>query len=125
MTDDGSFLVIAGDVFERFTNGAVAAVPHRVLATPWARNALIRFNAVSPDTVVAPIAAFVDAAAGRPAAYGPVTMRRHMEVTMENLKQGKGSWLPGDPGRSLTATYDYSYSGTLAGGKGVDCETTT
>ena len=111
-TDDhGAMLVIAGDIFERFTNGVVRALPHRVLCTPHARNSIIRFNAVHPDTVVEPLDAFIEP--GRPRAYGRTTMRNHMETTMSNLAAGKGAWSKGesmdrnDPGRSLTATYNY------------------
>eukprot|EP01062_Namystynia_karyoxenos_P017174 TRINITY_DN16302_c0_g1_i1.p1 TRINITY_DN16302_c0_g1~~TRINITY_DN16302_c0_g1_i1.p1 ORF type:complete len:387 (+),score=93.59 TRINITY_DN16302_c0_g1_i1:81-1163(+) len=100
------FVVIVGDVLERFTNGELRATPHRVLRTPWARSSIIRFNAVTPDTLIAPLPAFVTAE--RPAAYTPVTMQRHMDTTMRNLREGKGAWAPGTPGRSLTATYQYA-----------------
>eukprot|EP01065_Artemidia_motanka_P016012 TRINITY_DN19731_c0_g1_i1.p1 TRINITY_DN19731_c0_g1~~TRINITY_DN19731_c0_g1_i1.p1 ORF type:complete len:360 (+),score=97.30 TRINITY_DN19731_c0_g1_i1:62-1141(+) len=99
------FVVIVGDVLERFTNGVLKATPHRVVKTPWSRRSIIRFNAVTPDTVIEPLPQFVTAA--RPPAYTPVTMRKHMETTMQNLREGKGSWQPGNPGYSLTATYAY------------------
>jgi isopenicillin N synthase-like dioxygenase len=99
------FVVIIGDVLERFTNGVLKATPHRVLQTTHSRNSIIRFNAVHPDTMIEPHPSFVSAE--RPSRYSPVTMKRHMETTMENLRQGKGSW---DTERmcSLSATYDYS-----------------
>eukprot|EP00613_Pedinella_sp_CCMP2098_P069871 CAMPEP_0171926986 /NCGR_PEP_ID=MMETSP0993-20121228/25370_1 /TAXON_ID=483369 /ORGANISM="non described non described, Strain CCMP2098" /LENGTH=351 /DNA_ID=CAMNT_0012565919 /DNA_START=149 /DNA_END=1204 /DNA_ORIENTATION=- len=106
---DDAFLVIAGDMLERFTNGAVKALPHRVLHTQHARDSIIRFNALKADTLVAPLDPFVTPS--RPARYSPVTMKVHMETTMANLKLGKGAWAPGvcpgDPGTSLTATYQY------------------
>ena len=111
MDDHGAMLVIAGDIFERFTNGVVRALPHRVLCTPHARNSIIRFNAVHPDTVVEPLDVFIGPE--RPRAYGRTTMRKHMETTMSNLAAGKGAWSSSesmdqnDPGRSLTATYNY------------------
>jgi isopenicillin N synthase-like dioxygenase len=101
----GGFVVVAGDMFERFTNGEVLALPHRVLCTPHSRNAIIRFNALRPETVVSPLPAFVTPA--RPAAYTAVTMKQHMTVTMGNLKRGLGAWSSGDPGHSLTARYTY------------------
>lgn len=100
-----AFLVVAGDVFERFTNGVVRALPHRVVRTPHARSSLVRFNALKPDTVVEPLPRFVGE--GRPARYTRTTMKQHMDTTMSNLKQGKGAWADGSPGHSLTATYKY------------------
>lgn len=86
----GEFVVIVGDVLERFTNGVLRATPHRVVLTPHQRRSIIRFNAVTPETVVEPLPAFVTV--DRPVAYTPVTMRRHMETTMRNLDAGLGSW---------------------------------
>jgi hypothetical protein len=106
---DVSFVVVAGDMLERFTNGVVKALPHRVLQTPHHRDSIIRFNALKAETLVAPLPQFVSP--HRPASYTPVTMREHMETTMSNLRKGKGAWSPGshvgDPGRSLTATFEY------------------
>jgi isopenicillin N synthase-like dioxygenase len=106
---DDAFVVVAGDMLERFTNGVVKALPHRVVHTPHARDSIIRFNALKADTVVAPLGPFVTE--DRPARYTPVTMKMHMDTTMENLRLGKGAWAPGtrpgDPGWSLTATYRY------------------
>ena len=101
----GEFVVIVGDVLERFTNGELRATPHRVVTTPHPRQSIIRFNAVTADTVVAPLPQFVDA--DRPAKYSPVTMRTHMETTMRNLQKGIGAWDEATQ-TSLTATYDYS-----------------
>lgn len=101
----GEFVVILGDVIERFTNGYLRATPHRVIRTPHARKSIIRFNAMHPDTLIEPLPAFVSAET--PARYTPVTMRRHLATTMANLFEGKGAW---DPQRneSKTATFDYS-----------------
>eukprot|EP00933_Yihiella_yeosuensis_P069029 TRINITY_DN7513_c1_g2_i2.p1 TRINITY_DN7513_c1_g2~~TRINITY_DN7513_c1_g2_i2.p1 ORF type:complete len:196 (-),score=38.06 TRINITY_DN7513_c1_g2_i2:110-697(-) len=103
------FVVIVGDVLERFTNGVLKATPHRVLQTAWERNSIIRFNAMTPDTLIAPLPEFVSE--GRPAMYTPVTMKKHMDTTMEGLEAGRGAWEPGNPGRSLTATYVYDDPG--------------
>ena len=101
----GEFVVFVGDVMERFTNGELKATPHRVLVTPHARQSIVRFNAVTEDTVVAPLDPFVTAE--RPARYTPVTMKTHMETTMRNLEAGLGSW-DDTTQTSLSATYDYS-----------------
>lgn len=103
--DTGTFVVVAGDIFERFTNGVVRAIPHRVLHTPHHRDAVVRFNALKPDTLVTPLQSFVTSR--RPCRYSAVTMETHMKTTMGNLKKGIGAWEPGNPGRSLTATYEY------------------
>ena len=96
-------------MFERFTNGVVRALPHRLLPTAHAHRAIVRFNALRPDTVVAPLPTFVTPA--RPRRYTDTTMALHMATTMANLQRGLGAWDPGsgpcDPGRSLTATYAY------------------
>merc|ERR1719221_2176034 len=51
----GEFVVIVGDVLERFTNGVLRATPHRVQLTPHPRKSIIRFNAVAPETVIEPL----------------------------------------------------------------------
>jgi isopenicillin N synthase-like dioxygenase len=103
----GEFVVIVGDVLERFTNGVLKATPHRVVLTPHHRQSIIRFNAVTAGTLIAPFPQFVDEKRGMPSRYSPVTMRTHMETTMRNLEQGLGAW-DNDKQVSLTATYDYS-----------------
>mmetsp|Transcript_59999 Transcript_59999/g.133790 ORF Transcript_59999/g.133790 Transcript_59999/m.133790 type:complete len:375 (+) Transcript_59999:41-1165(+) len=103
------FVVIVGDVLERFTNGVLRATPHRVLQTSWERFSIIRFNAMTADTLVEPLAPFVSETS--PAMYTPVTMRKHMETTMGRLEQGLGAWEKGQPGRSLTATFVYDDPG--------------
>ena len=99
------FVVIVGDVLERFTNGLLRATPHRVVLTPHARNSIIRFNAVAAETLVTPLPAFITPE--RPAAYTPVRMRTHMETTMRNLEAGVGAW-DAEMQRSRTATYRYA-----------------
>ncbi|CAJ1393670.1 unnamed protein product [Effrenium voratum] len=99
------FVVIVGDVLERFTNGTLKATPHRVLQTPWERYSIIRFNAMTPETLIQPLPHFVSAS--KPAMYTPVTMQKHMDTTLSRLEQGLGSWEKGAPGRSLSASYVY------------------
>jgi len=100
----GEFVVILGDVLERFTNGVLKATPHRVLKTPHSRSSIIRFNAVHEDTLIEPLEAFVSEE--RPAQYTPVTMKLHMETTMKNLQNGLGAW-DSERNVSRTATYQY------------------
>ena len=98
-------LVIVGDVLERMTNGILRATPHRVPPTPHERYAIIRFNAFSADTVIAPLKEFVTE--DRPAAYSKTTMEEIMRVVISNLEHGKGAWDP-TTDTSTTATYDYT-----------------
>ncbi|CAK0862972.1 unnamed protein product [Prorocentrum cordatum] len=101
----GEFIVIVGDVLERWTNGALRATPHRVVQTLHPRSSIIRFLAVHPETLIEPLPLFVSEAC--PRRYTPVTMRRHMETTLQQLEQGGGAW---DVERnvSLTATREYT-----------------
>ena len=101
------FVVIIGDVLERFTNGTLKATPHRVVLTSHHRQSIIRFNAVTADTLIAPLPQFVDEEGGNPSRYSPVTMKTHMETTMLNLERGLGAW-DHDGNVSLTATYHYT-----------------
>ena len=101
---DDMFVVIVGDVLERFTNGVLKATPHRVVKTRHERNSIIRFNAVSSDTLIEPLPEFVSE--DRPSMYTPVTMKTHMETTMRNLERGIGAW-DSENNRSLTANYVY------------------
>jgi len=100
-----AFVVIVGDILERFTNGALRATPHRVLPTPHARRSIIRFNALAPEALIQPLPQFVTPE--NPAQYTPVTMRRHMETTLKNLKAGIGAW---DSIRNISKTATYVYS---------------
>lgn len=86
----GEFVVIVGDVLERFTNGQLKATPHRVIQTGEGRRSIIRFNAVAPSTTIAPLEAFVTLES--PAKYSPVTMQHHMDATISALERGEGSW---------------------------------
>jgi len=101
---DSEFVVILGDVLERFTNGVLRATPHRVLRTGRPRLSLIRFNAVAPETVIEPMAAFITPE--RPRAYTRCTMRQHMDTTIRNCELGLGSWDVA-AGVSTSARYRY------------------
>ena len=95
-----AFIVIVGDILERYTNGVLRATPHRVVRRSASRRSIIRFNAVAPDAVVAPLPAF-----GEPK-YSPVTMDEHMATTLGNLRKGVPSW-DAQTNTSRSATYDY------------------
>eukprot|EP00467_Chlorarachnion_reptans_P002383 CAMPEP_0114496644 /NCGR_PEP_ID=MMETSP0109-20121206/5883_1 /TAXON_ID=29199 /ORGANISM="Chlorarachnion reptans, Strain CCCM449" /LENGTH=306 /DNA_ID=CAMNT_0001673937 /DNA_START=416 /DNA_END=1336 /DNA_ORIENTATION=+ len=98
------FVVIVGDVLERFTNGQLKATPHRVLKTVHERRSIIRFNAMHPDTLVQPLPEFVSEE--NPPKYTPVRMKTHMKTTMDNLRNGIGAW-DSETNTSLTANYVY------------------
>ena len=85
----GAFLAIVGDVLERMTNGVARDVPHRVARTAHARNALIRFNAVSATT---PCSRCRNSSRrrGRRATGGD---NADAETTMQNLADGRGAGL--------------------------------
>ena len=53
----GAFIVIVGDILEG-ANGVFRATPHRVVRQSSSRRSIIRFNAVAPDAVVAPLPKF-------------------------------------------------------------------
>jgi isopenicillin N synthase-like dioxygenase len=112
------FVVIIGDMLERLTNGALLATPHRVVfqtkttttssssssrCSP-PRDSIVRFNAFSPSTLIAPMRPFVTE--NRPAAYSAVTMETHVNVTMRDLEDGRGSW-DADRRMSTSAVRDY------------------
>jgi len=101
---DSEFVVILGDVMERFTNGVLKATPHRVLRSARPRLSIIRFNAVAPEVVVEPMEEFVTKE--RPKAYTRCTMQQHLETTISNLDKGLGSWDP-VAGVSTSARYRY------------------
>lgn len=102
--DGGEYIVMIGDVLERYTNGLLQATPHRVVRTAHSRRSIIRFNAVSPDTVIEPLEPFITT--DRPRAYTRCTMRQHMEMTMRNLELGLGSW-DAATGTSRSARFVY------------------
>jgi isopenicillin N synthase-like dioxygenase len=58
-------------VLERLTNGALRATPHRVLHTPHARASIIRFNALAPEQLVAPLPQAPARPPAAPAATAP------------------------------------------------------
>jgi hypothetical protein len=102
---DGQFVIIIGDMLERFTNGVLRATPHRVALVPWERRAIIRFVAVDGATMVAPLPQFV--ALGTEPLYTPVLQVQHVVSTLQAVSDGFGSWEGGAGGRSLSAVAAY------------------
>ena len=89
-------------MLEGVTNGGLLATPHRVLPSSHPGDSMIRFNAFSPQMLIAPLQPFVSAE--RPCCYFVVHMETHMHTTMTNLEAGLGSW-DGERQRSRSATY--------------------
>eukprot|EP01051_Picozoa_sp_SAG22_P013497 SAG22_NODE_1518_length_4241_cov_5.045147_3_plen_467_part_00 len=103
------FVVIVGDMLERYTNGLLKATPHRVLLNPWPRHSIIRFTAVNGSTVVAPLPQFVQP--GQPPAYSPVRQVQHVLRSLKDCYDGVGSWdAAANPphGRSRSANMVYT-----------------
>ena len=101
------FVIIVGDMLERYTNGRLRATPHRVQLTPWPRNSIIRFTAVNGSTIVAPLPAFVTD--GIEPLYTPVSQVQHVVSSLQAVYDGTGSWDANAPpqGRSLSASRVY------------------
>lgn len=102
---DGQFVIIVGDMLERFTNGTLKATPHRVTLVPWERRAIIRFVAVDGATVVAPLPQFVPP--DTEPLYTPVQQVQHVVSTLQAVSDGVGSWTGGAGGHSLSAVAVY------------------
>jgi len=100
----GEFIVIVGDMLERFTNGLLASTPHRVVLSPHVRHSIIRFFAMHPDTEIRPLPPFLTE--GRLPKYKAVTAEQYLAQTEKDLEDGKGCWDPENK-TSLTATRDY------------------
>ncbi|MBT8077331.1 MAG: hypothetical protein KJO31_02090 [Gammaproteobacteria bacterium] len=75
--DDGTLVVILGDMLERWTNGFYKATGHRVRKTPWRRYSTVTFFAADDDVTIAPLPRFVNEAT--PSRYQPVRQRAHIE----------------------------------------------
>ena len=74
--DASTFVVITGDMLERWTNGTMRATRHRVAHVPWERHSLVRFVGVEGRTLVAPLPQF------GPPRYAPVTQEAHLDGAM-------------------------------------------
>jgi len=83
------FTVIIGDLLERWTNGWLRATPHRVPVTDHTRYSIVKFNGVDGDTVVQPLAPFLEETDERgevrllPPLYPAVTQDAHIDAMMK------------------------------------------
>jgi isopenicillin N synthase-like dioxygenase len=75
--DPNSFVVILGDMMERWTNGWLQATGHRVPRTPWARRSIVMFFAADADCIVSPMPKFVSKS--NPARFAPVTQHAYIK----------------------------------------------
>jgi isopenicillin N synthase-like dioxygenase len=75
-------------VLERLTNGVLRATPHRVALTEHPRNSIIRFTALHPDAIIAPLPQFVTSE--RPALYVLEPTPRHCVIPRNT--RGSKSW---------------------------------
>ncbi len=79
------WMVILGDMLERWSNGYLKATAHRVVNTPWERLSIVMFCAVDGDTVVQPLPQFVSA--GNPSRYERVTQGQHLDQQVDAALQ--------------------------------------
>jgi isopenicillin N synthase-like dioxygenase len=75
--DPNSFVVILGEMMERWTNGWLQATGHRVPRTPWARRSIVMFFAADADCIVSPMPEFVSKS--NPARFAPVTQHAYIK----------------------------------------------
>jgi len=81
------WMVILGDMLERWSNGYLKATAHRVVNTSWERLSIVMFCAVDGDTVVQPLPQFVSA--GNPSRYERVTQGQHLDQQVDAALQRK------------------------------------
>ena len=86
-TDDARLVVILGDMFERWTNGACRATGHRVRTRGWQRYSIVLFFGVNDDLTVEPQDQFV--AAGETAKYAAITQREHSEARLREAGKNR------------------------------------
>ncbi len=85
--DDARLVVILGDMFERWTNGACRATGHRVRTRGWQRYSIVLFFGVNDDVTVVPQDQFV--AAGEAAKYAAITQREHSEARLREAGKNR------------------------------------
>lgn len=79
--EPGRFVVLLGDMLERWTNGYLTATRHRVPNTPWERHSIVMFFAADADCTVQPLPQFIRGR--RPARYPAITQHQHIECMMK------------------------------------------
>ena len=82
---DGSFVVLLGDMLERWTNGTFRATGHRVRNTAHERFSIVMFFAVNAEIVIEPLPQF--RSSNDTALYSPVTQESHIDFEVEKARQ--------------------------------------
>jgi isopenicillin N synthase-like dioxygenase len=88
---EGQFVVLLGDMYERWSNGTFMASRHRVANTPWPRQSIARFFAANGKLSVQPLPAFLSK--GQPARFEPVTQLEHIEEAIERAEKNRQDML--------------------------------
>lgn len=81
---EGQFIVLIGDMLERWSNGYITATRHRVPNTPWARNSIVMFFAADADCHVQPLETYVNR--NNAARFAPVTQAQHISWEIEQAE---------------------------------------
>jgi len=87
---NGEFVIIVGDMLERFTNGVLRATPHRVVPTAWPRRSIIRFVAVDGATIVRPLPEFVPP--GTQPRSAPLTLSPQLLSFFRGARADEPTW---------------------------------
>jgi len=85
-----SIVVLAGDMLERWTNGAIRATGHRVRGATERRFSVVLFFAVNDGITVAPVEAYMNT--GDTPRYAPVTQARHSRTRLEAAETNRDEY---------------------------------
>lgn len=85
--EPGHFIVMIGDMLERWSNGFLTATRHRVPNTSWTRNSIVMFFAANADCVVQPLKQYVNSS--NPARFDPVTQAEHIAHEIEKAEDNR------------------------------------
>lgn len=86
-SDNSQFVVLLGDMLERWTNGYYQATGHRVRNAEAKRMSIVMFFAVDDSVEVAPLPDFTSA--DRPPLYEPVTQKAHLAAEVARAEQNR------------------------------------
>ncbi len=84
---EGQFVVLLGDMFERWSNGRYRATRHRVTHTTWARQSIVMFFAVDGNRIVQPLPQFADSAKAN--TYKPITQHQHISDEIARAEKNR------------------------------------
>lgn len=85
-----SIIVLAGDMLERWTNGAIRATGHRVRSATEQRFSVVLFFAVDDGLEVAPADHYMRA--GESPRYAPVTQARHSRARLKAAETNRDDY---------------------------------